>query len=289
MNKKLRYTTIIHEAREELGLTYLEYCVVDSINKLSNNYDFAWCVMKNADLSSFIGLSLRHLARILPELKEKGLIEFNETGDVRTTKKWVEAVELQFVKGEQAPLALDLDKMSKNQDNMSIKQDSVSTETGQDVQRSINNIIYNKNKKQASLSSKTEVWLKNEEYIKSNVEKWKSKDYDFPTPDGIYDWRYLINRGKTTPDKFFGAIYWKTKEKLTNGLFSYSFKNKDVAWGSFSAEQKFASKLASMITHKQLISILEYLDEKAYDEKTKSYTYEYKLSTVLKNLDKINE
>ena len=133
---------------------------------------------------------------------------------------------------------------------------------------------------------KTEVWLSNIEYIASRKEKFETSKYDFPH-DGVYDYRYLINHGKCSPDKFFGALYWKQKESLSKGEFSYKFKTKDIAWSVFSSEQKTASKLASILTAKEFIELMEKVDSESFDDKKNMYRFEWKLSTIIKNLTKI--
>ena len=96
--EKSTYTTILHEKRIALSLSLSEYCVADSVHKLSNNSKYLWCKNPVENISKFLGLSERQLVRILQQLIELDFIErmpgSKNNNNVRTTEKWVEEVVL---------------------------------------------------------------------------------------------------------------------------------------------------------------------------------------------------
>lgn len=83
-----RYTTILHDVREKLGISVTEYVVADSIDKLSNKPDFKWCTASRSTLASFVGLTDRGVIKLINRLVELKLIERNKDNKLRTTKKW---------------------------------------------------------------------------------------------------------------------------------------------------------------------------------------------------------
>ena len=93
---KPSYTTIIHVLRRKYKLTNDDYCVVDSIHKLSNNPDFPWCRTAKRELGEFLNLSERTIYRICEKMLKLGFLEKSEDDIklLRTTKKWNEEIEL---------------------------------------------------------------------------------------------------------------------------------------------------------------------------------------------------
>jgi len=92
--KKITYTTIIHQAREKLDLSVHEYCVLDIINKLSNNKDYPYCVLGRQNIAECIGLTRQAIINIIKTLEEKKLIERNPQNHLRATELWYDNVEL---------------------------------------------------------------------------------------------------------------------------------------------------------------------------------------------------
>ncbi len=97
-NQELQYTIINHRARQELGLTMLQYCVIDSIHNLQNNelYKF-WCVMTVEHLAKFLNCSESAVDKALAVGFEKKLLKkpektFYHDTRKRTTQKWIDAV-----------------------------------------------------------------------------------------------------------------------------------------------------------------------------------------------------
>lgn len=87
-----RYTTILHEARTRLGLSLVEYCVIDSIHNLSHRPDHPWCTVSKEILGEFLNLGRATVFRAIKKGLDGGLLEKNERGDLRTTEKWIQAV-----------------------------------------------------------------------------------------------------------------------------------------------------------------------------------------------------
>ena len=90
-----RYTVVYHPIREELGLTLTEYCTFDSVHKLSTiRAEYPWCSKSKRNLAKFLGFTERTVFRAIAVGLKKGLLERNERGDLRTTMRWKEKVEL---------------------------------------------------------------------------------------------------------------------------------------------------------------------------------------------------
>ena len=83
-----RFTTIYHPIREELGLSVNDYVIIDSIHQLSHKPDHPWCVQSKDAMGEFTGLSRSTVFRAIEEGLNKGLLEKNERGDLRTTHEW---------------------------------------------------------------------------------------------------------------------------------------------------------------------------------------------------------
>jgi len=87
-----RFTTIYHPIRIELELNVNEYVVLDSIHQLSHKPSHPWCTQSKDEIAAYTGISRRTVFRAIESGLEKGLIEKNERGDVRSTDKWIETV-----------------------------------------------------------------------------------------------------------------------------------------------------------------------------------------------------
>ena len=93
----LSYTMVLHQARTELGITLLQYCVADSIYHLSNNPEnkiAGWCYASKETIGDWLSISAQSVWDTLKPLIEKKLIEKNPDNRqfLRTTKKWYKAV-----------------------------------------------------------------------------------------------------------------------------------------------------------------------------------------------------
>ena len=89
-----RFTTIYHPIRIELDLSVNEYVVIDSVHQLSHKPSHPWCTQSKDDIAEYTGISRRTVFRAIEAGLEKGLIEKNERGDVRSTDHWIETVML---------------------------------------------------------------------------------------------------------------------------------------------------------------------------------------------------
>jgi DNA-binding MarR family transcriptional regulator len=92
--EKPTYTTILHQSRKKLKISLLEYCLCDSIHKLSGKPEFPWCSASKQELATFLGISRRSATAIIKKMLNRELIEKDpETKFLRTTSKWITAVE----------------------------------------------------------------------------------------------------------------------------------------------------------------------------------------------------
>ena|ERR1700694_944986 len=96
--KKPKYMTLLWEVYDRLDVTIHEYILADSIHKLSSSASpvAGWCVASKEYLGSVLRVSERSIFNLITNLQKKGLIETQpETGYLKTTKKWIETVELE--------------------------------------------------------------------------------------------------------------------------------------------------------------------------------------------------
>jgi len=78
------YTTIIHPLRKALHLSCNEYCVLDSIYRLSNNIELqGWCIISRQKLGDFLDLSKQSIITIIDNLEKRGYIEKNIIGHTK--------------------------------------------------------------------------------------------------------------------------------------------------------------------------------------------------------------
>lgn len=95
--EEARYTVILHAARKKLGITINEYCLADTVHKLSSNRSSVpgWCYASKEHLGEGLGFSRQSIHNMINSLKEKELLELDEsTGYIRTSEKWRAAVEV---------------------------------------------------------------------------------------------------------------------------------------------------------------------------------------------------
>jgi len=90
---------MLHDIREKQKLSLTTYVVIDSIHKLSTtNRDYPYCTMSKPHIASFLGLSRATIFRSIDEALKKGLIEKTPEGFLRTTRKWIDLVEIYSIK-----------------------------------------------------------------------------------------------------------------------------------------------------------------------------------------------
>ena len=96
--KRPKYTLVLHEVREQLGISANTYMVIDSIHKLSSSDPkYPWCVMPKDDMATFLQIGRRTVFRSIDEAEELGLIERGDYG-LRATEKWIRMVEIYSIK-----------------------------------------------------------------------------------------------------------------------------------------------------------------------------------------------
>ena len=96
-SEEARYTLVLHSARKKLGITINEYCLADTIHKLSSSRSSVpgWCYASKDHLGTSLGFSRRSIHNMVNSLKKGGLVEAQEgTGHLRTTDMWRNAVEV---------------------------------------------------------------------------------------------------------------------------------------------------------------------------------------------------
>lgn len=102
---RIKYTTINHDARVRLGLSWHEYGLADLIYNLGNNPESpyrGWCYAKKEYLASQLGISRRAVTTMIGKLLEKGLIEKHpETKHLRITIDWYREVLIKSDEREQ--------------------------------------------------------------------------------------------------------------------------------------------------------------------------------------------
>jgi hypothetical protein len=89
-----RFTIIHHPVREKFGLSFSAYAVMDSIHQLSHRPDHPWCTTPKEKLAKFLNVSRKTVHAAIAAGIEKGLLEKNERGDLRSTDRWIEYVVL---------------------------------------------------------------------------------------------------------------------------------------------------------------------------------------------------
>jgi len=91
-----KYTVIMHEVRLSLGLSMTEYCIADTIYKLSTGPKSkvpGWCYASKRTLAEIIGLSEKAIYTILNKLETNKIIErHHKTKNLKTTQKWYDNV-----------------------------------------------------------------------------------------------------------------------------------------------------------------------------------------------------
>jgi CRP-like cAMP-binding protein len=95
--EEARYTMVLHSARKALDISIAEYCLADSIHKLSGSRSPVpgWCYASKEQLGKTLGFSRQSIHSMINKLKKQGLIELQEeTGYLRSTDLWRDTVEI---------------------------------------------------------------------------------------------------------------------------------------------------------------------------------------------------
>lgn len=95
--EEARYTLVLHSARKSLGISIAEYCLADSIHKLSGSRSPVpgWCYASKEQLGKSLGFSRQSIHSMINKLRKKQLVELQEeTGYLRSTDLWRDTVEI---------------------------------------------------------------------------------------------------------------------------------------------------------------------------------------------------
>lgn len=122
------YTVVQHAARQELGISFIEYVVADEIYQLS--YKTGWCYKSKENMAARFGIDRRSVTRAVETLIQLGLIERDdETRHLRVSEKWYSTV-----------IYSDRDKMSHTGTEMQTDRDKMSHDDRDKMSHKSNNI-----------------------------------------------------------------------------------------------------------------------------------------------------
>jgi hypothetical protein len=140
----------------------------------------------------------------------------------------------------------------------------------------------------------TETYQKNDRWLKEMTTEgeFQKSIYNY-SESGPFDWRYLINHGKgLNPVRYVLALYWKRKQEFTRLRedfgSSYSFSVRDLAKMALKRDWRVAKEIASCMTFEQFKKLIDIADERAWDDKQNKYKWEWQLSTLMKDIEKLN-
>src|SRR5258708_15159308 len=140
------FTNINYKTREKLGISIIEYCVADIINRLSNTPDYPYCLISQESIGRNIGISERQVIRITKKLVSLGYLEQEiHIKKFKATQKWINITDINLG-----------DKMSPKMTKGHVKGDKMSPKEGDKM----SHYIYIKNNKDNILlrNSKTKVY-----------------------------------------------------------------------------------------------------------------------------------
>ena len=90
-----QFTTVHHPVREKFGLSMMEYCIIDSIDVLSNNPNHPYCTTRREDIADWLRTTRQTVQVTIKKGVGLGLIEKQEGGKgLRSTEKWIANVQL---------------------------------------------------------------------------------------------------------------------------------------------------------------------------------------------------
>lgn len=97
----IRFTTIQHDVRHKLKISFSEYCIADMVYHLQKKT--GWAYPSKQYIADFIGMSERGVRKSIEALIEKGLlIKSDNKRQLRVTDLWVESVIFAGKKPEQS-------------------------------------------------------------------------------------------------------------------------------------------------------------------------------------------
>lgn len=95
--EEARYTLILHSARKVLDISINEYCLSDTVHKLSSSHSPipGWCFAAKEQLGNNLGITRQSIHAMIKRLQAKDLIEVQpQTGYLRSTQRWRDTVEV---------------------------------------------------------------------------------------------------------------------------------------------------------------------------------------------------
>lgn len=103
MSAKELFTIVKHTPRIDNGLSYVDYCLADTIYHLANNENNkrdGWCYKSKENLATQLGVSRSTIQTSILKLVANGWVIKNQYGHLRTTKKWESSVVHSKVTGQ---------------------------------------------------------------------------------------------------------------------------------------------------------------------------------------------
>ena len=98
-----RYSVVMYDARQKLGIGVVDYLTADIIHKLSGSHSKipGWCYASKPYLADQLGVSRRSMFDVIDRLKKEGLVANHPERSqlLRTTRKWHENVEVKRKRG----------------------------------------------------------------------------------------------------------------------------------------------------------------------------------------------
>lgn len=85
----MKNTIIYHDLQKELGITLIQYCVLDIIHQLGKTKSNKWCTVSKKNIGNFIGVSREHVIRTINKLVILGVVERGQGSELRTTDLFV--------------------------------------------------------------------------------------------------------------------------------------------------------------------------------------------------------
>lgn len=95
MSNKELFTVVKHGPKVQFNLSFLDYCLIDTVYHLANNTSNkkgGWCYKSKEHLAEQFGVSRTTVQTSIKRLMSNGWVKKNECGHLRVTKKWNDSV-----------------------------------------------------------------------------------------------------------------------------------------------------------------------------------------------------
>ena len=204
----IKYTTILHEQKKALGITCVEYCLLDAVDKLSRPKFRA----HRKTVADWLGLSRYGVIKMINRLEEKGLIVRVNNKELAVTEKWHEYTSVNKVDSKE--------KEQQVSTKLTASVNKVDSKCQQSTQLTNNrNIIRNKDKDIPPTTGFEEPVVKPKQALFTSKDKKIAKKFfkavkkEFPKSTCKYnehDWpntiRLLREKDKYTHDQIKAAL-----------------------------------------------------------------------------------